>query len=59
MTWWIWTILGVYVVGFVATLLLHLIYLQMVTLGLAMFRATVWPIFWTIGWPAGWRLPMD
>lgn len=59
MPWWIWTILGVYVVGVVATLLLHMIYLQMVTLGLAMFRAVVWPIFWTIGWPHGAPLPMD
>ena len=59
MTWWIWTIFGVYVAGFVATLFLHLIYLQMVTLGLAMLRAAVWPIFWATGWPHGTPLPMD
>jgi hypothetical protein len=59
MTWWIWTIFGVYVAGFVVILALHLMFLQMVTPGLALLRAAVWPVFWATGWPHGSPPPMD
>jgi hypothetical protein len=59
MTWWIWTLIGVYVLGFVVTFVGHALYLQMVTLPLALLRAAVWPIFWATGWPGGEPLTMD
>jgi hypothetical protein len=59
MTWWIWTLLGVYVAGFVVTTAFHLVFLQMVMPSLALLRAAVWPIFWATGWPNGTPLPMD
>jgi hypothetical protein len=59
MPWWIWTLIGVYVVGFIAFLVFHLMMLQMVTPGLALLRSAVWPIFWATGWPHGVPLTMD
>lgn len=59
MTWWVWTIIGIYVVGFVVVFGFHLVALQMVTPSLALMRALVWPIFWATGWPHGAPLPMD
>jgi hypothetical protein len=59
MPWWIWTLIGVYVVGFVVFLTVHLLFLQMVTPGLALARSAVWPIFWATGWPHGSPLTMD
>jgi len=59
MTWWIWTIFGIYMIGVVVVFCLHIAFLQMVTPGLALLRAAVWPIFWATGWPHGTPLPMD
>jgi hypothetical protein len=59
MTWWIWTLIGIYVMGFLVTFLGHLAYLQMVTPPLAFIRALVWPVFFATGWPGGTPLPMD
>jgi hypothetical protein len=56
--WW-WVLLGVYIFGFAVVFVGHLMFLQMVTPGLALLRATVWPIFWVTGWPEGEHLPMD
>lgn len=55
MTWWVWMLIGVYVSGFLVVLFCHLIFLQMVTPGLALLRAAVWTIFWATGWPHGVR----
>jgi hypothetical protein len=59
MAWWIWTIFGVYMIGAVVVFCFHVASLQMVTPGLALLRAAVWPIFWATGWPHGSPLPMD
>jgi hypothetical protein len=59
MTWWMWTFIGIYVAGFVVLFIFHILFLQMVTPGLAFFRAAVWPIFWATGWPHGQPLTMD
>jgi hypothetical protein len=58
MTWWIWTLIGVYVVGFAFFFWIELM-VGPVTPGLALFRAAVWPIFWATGWPRGTPMPMD
>jgi hypothetical protein len=59
MPWWMWAIIGIYVVGFVLVFVGHILFLQMVTPGLAFWRAVFWPIFWLTGWPHGTPLPMD
>lgn len=59
MAWWVWTLIGAYCLGFVVTFAGHVVFLQMVTPGLALLRAAVWPIFLTTGWPSGEPLPMD
>lgn len=59
MAWWIWTLIGTYVAGFVVVLAFHLNFLQMVTPPLALLRAAVWPIYWATGWPHGSPVPMD
>lgn len=58
MTWWAWTIIGIYVLGFVLIFWLNA-NIGPVTLGLALLRAAVWPIWVTTGWPAGVPLTMD
>lgn len=59
---WTWIIVGLVViyvaVGFV-TFYFHMRLNGLISPGLALFRALVWPIFWTTGWPSGQRLPMD
>lgn len=47
--------------AFVAVLVFvfHLMFLRMVTVDLAFFRALVWPVFWATGWPHGTPLLMD
>lgn len=50
MTWWIWTLIGIYGVGFFGTFYM-LIVTGPVTLGLAFVCAVVWPILWATGWP--------
>lgn len=59
MTWWMWTLIAVYGVGFLVCFVGHIVFLQMVTPGLALLRAFVWPVFWLTGWPGGEPLPMD
>jgi len=59
MTWWIWTIFGIYMIGVVVVFCFHVAFLQMVTPNLALMRAAIWPIFWATGWPHGSPLPMD
>jgi hypothetical protein len=59
MAWWIWTLVGIYVLGFVVVFVGHLMYLQMVTPGLALLRATAWFIWIPTGWPHGVPLTMD
>lgn len=55
---WIWTLLGIYVVGFVLTLWFNLA-IGPLTPSLCLLRAAVWPIFWATGWPQGMPMPMD
>ena len=50
---------AIYATGFVAFFAFHVVFLQMVTPGLAFARAAMWPIFWATGWPHGTPLPMD
>lgn len=59
MSWGIWTIFGIHMIGVVVVLCFHVAFLQMVTPSLALMRAAVWPIFWATGWPHGTPLPMD
>lgn len=54
----IWSLVGLYVFGFVTVLFLNL-NIGPVTPGLALVRAVVWPLWVTTGRPAGERLPMD
>lgn len=56
---WILTVLIIYACGFFASLLMHAIYLQMVTFPLALVRSAVWPIWVATGWPHGVPMPMD
>ena len=58
MTWWGWTIIVIYLVGF-AFFFLAEATMGPVTPGLALFRATVWPVYWATGWPQGQRARMD
>ena len=50
---------AIYAIGFFVVLAGHLLFLQMITPGLALLRASVWPVFWATGWPHGVPLPMD
>ena len=52
------TLLSIYATGFFACLVLHLMFLQMVTPALALLRSTFWFLLWT-GWFHGTPLPMD
>ena len=57
---WIITIaVIVYIVGFLFTFWVFSRMGGLISFGLCLMRAAVWPIFWTIGWPSGERLPMD
>jgi hypothetical protein len=58
MTWWIWTIIAVYLVGFVFFLFLNL-NIGPLTLGLCLLRALLWPLWVTTGIPHGTPLTMD
>ena len=51
--------ISIYAVITVLVFAFHIIFLQMVTLELAAWRAAVWPIFWATGWPHGTSMPMD
>lgn len=61
MTWWMWTLLLVYLIGFVVVLVMHVVFLQMVTFPLALLRALFWPIWFATGgrWPPSMPLTMD
>lgn len=59
MVWLFRALLGTYLTGFVVFFVFHILFLQMITPGLALMRAAVWPIFWVTGWPHGAPLPMD
>jgi hypothetical protein len=56
MTWWIWTIIGVYVAGFIIAFWAN-VSMGMITLGLALLRSILWP-FWLVGLIPGERQPM-
>lgn len=58
MTMLIWTVGTVYVLGFVFVFAME-VTAGPVTLGLALLRATVWPLYLVTGIPTGNRLPMD
>lgn len=58
MAWWVWTLIGVYVVGFVGVLWINLMS-GPATIPLCLFRALVWPIWIATGWPRGVPLQMD
>lgn len=45
MTWWMWTLIFLYVAGFVFTFILNM-GIGPVTLGLSFARAVTWPIWW-------------
>jgi hypothetical protein len=45
--------------GALAVFVLHITALQMVTPGLALLRAAVWPLWIATGQPHGSPLPMD
>jgi hypothetical protein len=50
---------GIWVMGAILVFAFHARYLQMVTPGLALLRAVVWPLYLTTGWPRGTPLSMD
>jgi hypothetical protein len=54
-----YTLLVLYLVGFVVTMVVNLGPLGMVSFGLALLRSFVWPIWITTGWPRGEQLSMD
>lgn len=58
MPWWVWTILLVYVIGFLFVLFVNLLS-GPITPGLALLRAVFWFIWIPTGWPHGTPLPMD
>lgn len=47
MPWWLWTIIVVYVVGFVAAFLMNAA-MGNITLGLTLLRSFLWPL-WIAG----------
>lgn len=57
--WWPWLLAAAYLIGAVLTFLFFMRLNGLISPGLALLRAVVWPVFWTTGWPAGARLPMD
>lgn len=59
MAWWIWTLIGIWFVGFILTLVFNAIGSPNLTPSLALLRAAVWPIFWATGWPHGAHMRMD
>lgn len=54
MAWWAWTLIAVYIVGFVFFFWVNLMS-GPVTPALALMRAVFWPIWITTGWPNGTR----
>lgn len=56
---WIVVAMSVYALVAVAVFVMHVLFLQMVTPGLAFTRAAVWPYFWATGRPRGTPLMMD
>ena len=56
--WWGWTIIAVYVVGFILVFWAN-IAVGPVTPGLSLVRAVVWPLYVTTGRPYGYRAQMD
>lgn len=59
MSHWIWIALTLYVIIGVGIFVAHVLYLQMVTPGLAAMRALAWPVWMTTGWPRGEPTGMD
>jgi hypothetical protein len=55
---WVWTFLGIYIVGFVLVLGFNLA-IGPITPGLCLLRAAVWPVYIATGWPQGYPMPMD
>ncbi len=58
MTWWIWTLIGIYLAGFAFFFWMNLM-IGPITPALALCRALVWPIWVITGWPHGTPLRMD
>jgi hypothetical protein len=53
MIWWIcWTLIGLYAAGFCFTFWINAS-AGPITVGLAVFRAIVWPLWMATGWPQG------
>lgn len=52
MTWWMWTLIGVYLIGFVFFFWFN-IAIGPITTGLAFWRAIFWPIWIMTSWPHG------
>lgn len=59
MAWWIWTLIGTYVIGFCLTFFFHVGMAPNATLALIFLRCAIWPVFWATGWPHGVPLPTD
>jgi hypothetical protein len=57
MAWWIWVIIAVYVLGFVGAFWFNAS-LGMITLGLTLLRAFLWPL-WIVGLIPGEPQQMD
>lgn len=55
---WFRDVSVIYVIGFVLVLWFNMA-IGLMTLGLCLLRALLWPIFIPTGWPAGTQLPMD
>jgi hypothetical protein len=58
MAWWVWTLIGIYIIGFLFFFWMELM-VGPVTPALALMRAVVWPVYWATGWPHGTPLRMD
>jgi hypothetical protein len=58
MAWWIWTLAGIYIVGFVMVFMFNMA-IGPITPGLCLLRAAVWPWFILTGQPHGIPLRMD
>lgn len=56
---WIVVAVSAYALIAVAVFVMHIMFLQMVTPGLAFTRSAVWPYFWVTGRPRGVPMPMD
>lgn len=57
MTWVFIALVALYCIGFSLILVVNLG--GPVTLGLALFRAAVWPVYLASGWPYGQRARID